>query len=162
VAVGASDGLDPRQIRERTDGRFAGLPLEAAVENLNPVLRGWSTYFRYGNFGRKFDAIDHYVNQRPRCWSAQARAARMAMGDPLHTGVGPEPLRRSLQRDGAPDHCACRSANDFGEPCAGEPHARFEGAGGDPVPLAARPKGPASLPLPEKAALCYIVANSTG
>jgi hypothetical protein len=29
------------------------------------------------------------------------------------------------------------AVNDVGEPCAGEPHARFdEGAGGDPVPLA--------------------------
>jgi hypothetical protein len=37
--------------------------------------------------------------------------------------------------------------DDVGEPCAGEPHARFdEGAGGTPVPLAVRPKGPMSLP----------------
>ena len=33
------------KIRERTDGRFAGLPLEAVVENLNPVLRGWGPKF---------------------------------------------------------------------------------------------------------------------
>jgi group II intron reverse transcriptase/maturase len=52
------------KIRERTDRRYVGLPLEAVVENLNPVLRGWGVYFRYGNSGRKFDAIDHYVNQR--------------------------------------------------------------------------------------------------
>jgi group II intron reverse transcriptase/maturase len=52
------------KIRERTARRYAGLPLEAVVENLNPVLRGWGNYFRYGNSGRKFDAIDHYVNQR--------------------------------------------------------------------------------------------------
>jgi RNA-directed DNA polymerase len=52
------------KIRERTDRRYAGLPLEAVVENLNSVLRGWGAYFRYGNSGRKFDAIDQYVNQR--------------------------------------------------------------------------------------------------
>jgi hypothetical protein len=34
------------------------------VENLNPVLRGWGGYFRYGNPGQKFDTIDCYVNQR--------------------------------------------------------------------------------------------------
>jgi hypothetical protein len=28
------------------------------------VLLGWGPYFRYGNSGQKFDAIDSYVNQR--------------------------------------------------------------------------------------------------
>jgi group II intron reverse transcriptase/maturase len=52
------------KVRERTDRRYAALPLEAVVENLNPVLRGWGNYFRWGNSAEKFDAIDHYVNQR--------------------------------------------------------------------------------------------------
>jgi RNA-directed DNA polymerase len=52
------------KIRERTDRRLARLPLETVVENLNPVLRGWGSYFRYGNSAAKFDAIDTYVNQR--------------------------------------------------------------------------------------------------
>ena len=52
------------KIRERTDRRLARLPLERVVENLNPVLRGWGAYFRYGNSAAKFDAIDTYVNQR--------------------------------------------------------------------------------------------------
>ena len=52
------------KIRERTDRRYARLPLEWAVENLNPVIRGWGNYFRYGNSGQKFDHIDAYVNER--------------------------------------------------------------------------------------------------
>jgi RNA-directed DNA polymerase len=52
------------KIRERTDRRLARLPLAQVVENLNPALRGWGNYFRYGNSGRKFDHIDAYVNQR--------------------------------------------------------------------------------------------------
>lgn len=52
------------KIRERTDRRFARLPLEQVVENLNPVIRGWGGYFRYGNSGRKFAHIDAYVNER--------------------------------------------------------------------------------------------------
>jgi RNA-directed DNA polymerase len=52
------------KIRERTGRRFAGLPLERVVEDLNPVLRGWGAYFRYGNSSRKFAAIDGYVDQR--------------------------------------------------------------------------------------------------
>jgi RNA-directed DNA polymerase len=52
------------KIRERTPRTIAHLPLERAVENLNPVLRGWGAYFRNGNSARKFAAIDAYVNQR--------------------------------------------------------------------------------------------------
>ena len=52
------------KIRERTDRRLARLPLEWAIENLNPVLRGWGRYFRYGNSAAKFAAIDSYVNER--------------------------------------------------------------------------------------------------
>jgi RNA-directed DNA polymerase len=52
------------KIRERTDRRLARLPLEWAVENLNPALRGWGRYFRYGNSAAKFAAIDSYVNER--------------------------------------------------------------------------------------------------
>jgi len=39
------------KMRERTDGRFAGLPLEAVVENLNPVLRGWARTSAAGTSG---------------------------------------------------------------------------------------------------------------
>ena len=38
--------------------------MEWAVEDLNPVLRGWGGYFRYGNSARKFNQIDAYVNER--------------------------------------------------------------------------------------------------
>jgi hypothetical protein len=38
--------------------------MDFVVANLNPVLRGWGTYFRYGNSGRKFNSIDSYVHQR--------------------------------------------------------------------------------------------------
>jgi len=52
------------KIRDRTDRRYARLPLEWAVEDLNRALRGWSNYFRYGNSAEKFDHIDAYVNER--------------------------------------------------------------------------------------------------
>jgi group II intron reverse transcriptase/maturase len=52
------------KIRERTDRRFARLPLASAVEDLNPVLRGWGQYFRYGNSAAKFAVIDGYVDER--------------------------------------------------------------------------------------------------
>ena len=52
------------KIRDRTDRRYARLPLEYAVENVNHVVRGWGNYFRYGNSAEKFSQIDSYVNER--------------------------------------------------------------------------------------------------
>src|SRR4051812_12192660 len=52
------------KIRARTERRYARLPLEWAVEDLNHALRGWGNYFRYGNSARRFAQIDSYVNER--------------------------------------------------------------------------------------------------
>ncbi len=52
------------KIRERTPRGYAGRSLEAVVKDLNPVLRGWGNYFRWGNSSGKFAAVDCYVNQR--------------------------------------------------------------------------------------------------
>ncbi len=52
------------KVKERTPRGYAGLDMAVVVEGLNPVLRGWGAYFRYGNSSRKFNAIDGYVHQR--------------------------------------------------------------------------------------------------
>jgi group II intron reverse transcriptase/maturase len=52
------------KVRDHTDRRFASRDLHNVVGDLNPVLRGWGTYFRYGNSNRKFAAIDSYVHWR--------------------------------------------------------------------------------------------------
>jgi RNA-directed DNA polymerase len=52
------------KIRARADRRYARLPLEWAVEDLNRILRGWGNYFSYGSSARKFSQIDAYVNER--------------------------------------------------------------------------------------------------
>ena len=52
------------KVRDRTDRRFASRDLRDVVADLNPVLRGWGAYFRYGNSNRKFAAIDSYVHLR--------------------------------------------------------------------------------------------------
>ena len=52
------------KVREHTARRNAGRRLEHVVADLNPVLRGWGAYFRYGNSTRKFSAIDSHVTQR--------------------------------------------------------------------------------------------------
>jgi hypothetical protein len=52
------------KIKAATDRRSVGRALSVVVEDLNPVLRGWGQYFRWGNSTRKFYAIDRYVNER--------------------------------------------------------------------------------------------------
>ena len=38
--------------------------IEVIVAELNPVLRGWCSYFRWGNSSRQFSRIDSYVRER--------------------------------------------------------------------------------------------------
>ena len=52
------------KVKEMTQRRFTGSSLDAVVDRLNPVLRGWAGYFRHGNSLRKFSTIDQYVNER--------------------------------------------------------------------------------------------------
>ena len=52
------------KVRERTSPSRVGWDLRMVVEDLNPVLRGWGTYFRQGNSSAKFGAIDAYVHER--------------------------------------------------------------------------------------------------
>ena len=54
------------RIRELTDRRrWAGMKnIKQAIEEVNPVLRGWSNYFRTGNASLKFQQVDRYVTER--------------------------------------------------------------------------------------------------
>jgi RNA-directed DNA polymerase len=52
------------KVRAATGCSKAVRPVSAVVADLNPVLRGWGAYFRNGNSGRKFNAVDGYVHER--------------------------------------------------------------------------------------------------
>ncbi len=52
------------KIRYLTARHHASRDLHEVVADLNPVLRGWAGYFRHGNSGRKFVAVDSYVHER--------------------------------------------------------------------------------------------------
>jgi RNA-directed DNA polymerase len=52
------------KVKKRTARWMASWPLDDVVDYLNPVLRGWGNYFRYGNSSQKFSAIDSYVHFR--------------------------------------------------------------------------------------------------
>jgi RNA-directed DNA polymerase len=59
------------KVRAYTDRRWASRELTDVVADLNAVLRGWGAYFRHGNSGRKFVAVDSHVHER------MARLARV-------------------------------------------------------------------------------------
>jgi len=53
------------RVKELTDSRRGGVKdVQVLIDDLNPVLRGWGTYFRTGNAARKFLALDEYVVER--------------------------------------------------------------------------------------------------
>ena len=51
-------------------GRRAILPLSITevVKRLNPILRGWMNYFKFGNSAKKFSSMDMYVHERVALW----------------------------------------------------------------------------------------------
>jgi len=74
------------KIRARTERRYARLPLDWAVEDLNRVLRGWGNYFRYGNSARKFSQIDATSTNASRFSPAPSTDSKAATGSPgAHT-----------------------------------------------------------------------------
>ena len=54
----ASEGYSELASGETAEFR---LMVEGKSRDLNPILRGWGTYFRTGNATAKFDQIDRYV-----------------------------------------------------------------------------------------------------
>jgi hypothetical protein len=52
------------KVKDRTRRSRASWDLDAVIEDLNPVLRGWGAYFRFGNSTRKFHTLDSYVHFR--------------------------------------------------------------------------------------------------
>lgn len=57
------------KVRELTARRsILKWDLRQIVTRLNPILRGWMNYFRYGNSSSKFERIDSYVHERLALW----------------------------------------------------------------------------------------------
>jgi len=47
------------------------LPVQAVVEKINPILRGWVNYFRVGNSSRAFDKVKFHVERKVRRWAVK-------------------------------------------------------------------------------------------
>ena len=58
-----------RKIRSKIGTRaILNLSLAEVVILINPLLRGWMNYFKYGNSSKVFHAIDSYVHGRLALW----------------------------------------------------------------------------------------------
>lgn len=118
------------KVRVATSRSKTERPVSAVVADLNPVLRGWAAYFRNGNSGRKFNAVDGYVHERLAIFASRKHRLRGRNWTTRFTYgwitrlEGLPPDRKRAQGDGA-----CQSVNDVGKPCAGEPHARLKRRG---------------------------------
>jgi RNA-directed DNA polymerase len=64
------------KIRDATGRHRVGRSVDAVVEELNPVLRGWGNYFRWGNSARKFSTIDSYVHRRLATFASNKEGRR--------------------------------------------------------------------------------------
>jgi hypothetical protein len=64
------------KVRAATARSKTERPVSAVVADLNPVLRGWSAYFRNGNSGRKFNAVDGYVHERLAIFASRKHRLR--------------------------------------------------------------------------------------
>ena len=50
--------------------------IDEVVSRLNPCLRGWMNYFRFGNSSRKFSQVDMYVHERMALWWSKKHQKR--------------------------------------------------------------------------------------
>ena len=59
-------------IKEKTAMRTTlVLPIDEIIERINPILRGWMNYFKFGNSSKVFHSIDSYIHERLALWLAK-------------------------------------------------------------------------------------------
>lgn len=68
------------KVRDRTDRRRSGADVRDVIADLNPILRGWSNYFRTGNAANKFRQVDNYVVWRLRRLMVKKRGRNLRAG----------------------------------------------------------------------------------
>ncbi len=51
--------------------RLAGHPIDVVLAGLNPLIRGWASYFRIGRCGPAFRRLDDWMYRRTRHWARQ-------------------------------------------------------------------------------------------
>ena len=68
------------KVRARTGRNRAGADIRDVIADLNPLLRGWGSYFRTGNAATKFRQADDYVVFRLRRLMIKKRGRNLRSG----------------------------------------------------------------------------------
>ncbi len=68
------------KVRARTGRNRAGDDIRVVIADLNPLLRGWGSYFRTGNAAAKFTQADQYVVERLRRLMTKKRGRNLRAG----------------------------------------------------------------------------------
>jgi RNA-directed DNA polymerase len=68
------------KVRDRTGRNRAGDDIREVIADLNPLLRGWGSYFRTGNAAAKFGQADDYVVFRLRRLMMKKRGRNLRAG----------------------------------------------------------------------------------
>ncbi len=71
-----------QRVKELTSrGRNGVKDVRVLIADLNPVLRGWSNYFRTGNATVKFREVDRYVEDRLRAFLVKRKGRHLRPGE---------------------------------------------------------------------------------
>ena len=145
------------RIREITGRERLLVPTEVIVTELNLFLRGWAGYFRYGNSARVLGQVGNYALWRLGLWLSKRGNRRhgwrwgvtQVLLSPGSPGPGQPPSNRhpaqalpGLARAGRTP-----PVKNVGKPCAGEPHARFDGRGLETGRNQRKPRQSPTLPI---------------
>ena len=68
------------KIKARTGRNHCHADIRETIAAINPILRGWGTYFRTGNAARVFNALDGYVVDRLRGLLVKRQGRHLAPG----------------------------------------------------------------------------------
>jgi RNA-directed DNA polymerase len=103
--------------------RQRGVSLQAVVDSLNPVIRGWGNYFVDGHIAELFERLDEWIRMRLRSYKRK-RIAKPGLNWQMPSRVLKEMGLVSLV-DLRSQHLSPATGKVSGEPDAGNPHVRF-------------------------------------
>ena len=69
------------RVKELTPRSRCHADLREVIADLNPVLRGWGTYFRTGNAAARFNQLDDYVVRRLRSLRVKRKGRQLRAGE---------------------------------------------------------------------------------
>jgi group II intron reverse transcriptase/maturase len=70
-----------QRVKERTSSKRSGVKdVRVLIRELNPILRGWGSYFKTGNAARRFNQVDTYVWSRLRRFLVRRKGRSLQAG----------------------------------------------------------------------------------